>query len=85
MASIILLFPHPLGPTTALIPGLKGTVVLSVKDLNPTISMRFRNINNLVGFLAKGKGQGHYDILGKIKKVPLKIVEYRAVSLSKLF
>ncbi len=34
-ASIILLFPLPLGPTIAVIPSGKSTVVLSTNDLKP--------------------------------------------------
>ena len=35
MASLILDFPHPLGPTTAVIPSWKSMTVASAKDLNP--------------------------------------------------
>ena len=35
MASTILLFPHPLGPTTAVTPSPKFRSVLLRKDLNP--------------------------------------------------
>src|SRR3989338_5606686 len=38
IASKIFDFPHPLGPTTAVIPGSKYKVVLSAKDLNPKSS-----------------------------------------------
>src|SRR5258706_14694154 len=41
MASEILDFPQPFGPTTAVIPGSNSTRVLSAKDLNPVISRRF--------------------------------------------
>ena len=33
IASATLLFPHPFGPTIAVIPGLKSTFSLSAKDL----------------------------------------------------
>src|SRR4051812_20310662 len=35
-------FPHPFGPTTPVIPGSNSTLVLSAKDLKPTISSLFR-------------------------------------------
>ncbi len=35
IASAMLLFPDPLGPTIAVIPGEKVSSVLSAKDLNP--------------------------------------------------
>ena len=38
MASVILLFPLPLGPTTDVTPGTKSTDTRSAKDLNPAIS-----------------------------------------------
>src|SRR3990167_1248845 len=38
MASKTLLFPHPLGPTMAVMPGSKLRMVLSANDLNPKIS-----------------------------------------------
>src|SRR5437762_761677 len=41
MASEILDFPQPLGPTIAVIPGSNSTRVLSANDLKPTISRRF--------------------------------------------
>ncbi len=43
MASTILLFPHPFGPTMAVTPGLNSSLVLSAKVLNPWMSMRLRN------------------------------------------
>src|SRR5262245_64583616 len=39
-ASTTLLFPHPLGPTIAVMPSPKSKVVLSTNDLNPWISRR---------------------------------------------
>jgi hypothetical protein len=36
-----LLFPQPLGPTMAEIPGGKAILAFSKKDLNPTISIFF--------------------------------------------
>ena len=44
MASLKLLLPLPLGPTTAVRPLLKRTTVLSGKDLKPCISNDFKNI-----------------------------------------
>ena len=41
MASTILLFPHPLGPITPVIPSSKLMIVLSAKLLNPLISKLF--------------------------------------------
>ena len=43
IASVILLFPLPLGPTTAVTPGTKSTAIRSANDLKPTISNRFKN------------------------------------------
>ena len=40
-ASTILLLPHPLGPTTAQMPGGKAMVAFSGNDLNPMISSFF--------------------------------------------
>ena len=37
IASVILLFPLPFGPTTAVTPGTKSIDTRSAKDLNPTI------------------------------------------------
>src|ERR1051326_2081081 len=45
MASTILDFPQPLGPTTAVIPGSKSNLLRSAKDLKPTISKCFRYIS----------------------------------------
>ena len=42
IASATLLFPHPFGPTIAVIPPTKSTTVLSAKDLNPCNSIRFK-------------------------------------------
>ena len=42
MASVILLFPLPLGPTTDVTPGTKSTDTRSAKDLNPAISNLFK-------------------------------------------
>ena len=39
IASVILLFPLPFGPTTAVTPGTKSIPIRSAKDLNPTISI----------------------------------------------
>ena len=41
-------FPQPLGPTTAVIPGLSSMTVRSTKDLNPTISMLFKRIKAIL-------------------------------------
>ena len=46
MASEILDFPQPLGPTTAVIPGSKFRIVLSANDLNPTAFRLFRYMKN---------------------------------------
>src|SRR3990172_5260302 len=43
-ASTILLLPHPLGPTTPLIPGENSRTTLSRKVLNPLISSLFNLI-----------------------------------------
>src|SRR3954471_13808266 len=43
IASVILLFPLPLGPTTAVTPGTKSTPMRSANDLKPIISSLFRN------------------------------------------
>ena len=43
-ASEILLFPQPLGPTTAVMPFSKFSVVLSANDLNPIAFRLFRYI-----------------------------------------
>jgi len=40
MASMMLLFPQPFGPTMPLMPEEKSMTVLSRKDLNPMISSR---------------------------------------------
>src|SRR5699024_1876966 len=48
MASVILLFPLPLGPTTAVTPGTNLTSIRSAKDLKPTLSNRFKYINILL-------------------------------------
>src|SRR5699024_3765660 len=45
IASLILLFPEPLGPTTAVIPLSKVSFVLSGDVLNPCISSDFSNIH----------------------------------------
>src|ERR1043166_10006853 len=45
MASTMLDFPQPLGPTTAVIPGSKSNLLRSAKDLKPTISKCFRYIS----------------------------------------
>ncbi|EAL11448.1 hypothetical protein protein [Bacillus cereus G9241] len=47
MASVILLFPLPLGPTTDVTPGTKSTDTRSAKDLNPAISNLFKNTKGL--------------------------------------
>src|SRR5688500_12446579 len=41
IASEMLLLPHPLGPTMAVIPGLKSIATRSANDLNPYISRRW--------------------------------------------
>lgn len=51
MASVILLFPLPFGPTMAVIPSLKWIVVLSGNDLKPWISNDFRCMNSFTPFL----------------------------------
>lgn len=43
IASVILLFPLPFGPTTAVMPGTKSIATLSANDLNPFISSRFNS------------------------------------------
>src|SRR4051812_34623974 len=49
IASVTLLFPLPLGPTTAVTPGTKSIAIRSANDLNPIISSLFRNtINSLL-------------------------------------
>ena len=45
MASITLLLPQPLGPTTAVMPGGKSMTALSKKDLKPEISSFLSFIN----------------------------------------
>src|SRR5882724_5464745 len=47
-ASTMLDFPQPLGPTTAVIPGLSSMTVRSTKDLNPTISRLFKRIKAIL-------------------------------------
>jgi hypothetical protein len=47
-ASTMLDFPQPLGPTTAVIPGLNSMTVFSTKDLNPTISRLFNRIASIL-------------------------------------
>ena len=47
MASVILLFPLPLGYTTDVTPGTKSTDTRSAKDLNPAISNLFKNTKGL--------------------------------------
>src|SRR4249919_2163405 len=47
-ASTMLDFPQPLGPTTAVIPGLNSMTVFSTKDLNPTISRLFNRIISIL-------------------------------------
>ena len=42
-ASTTLLFPHPFGPRSAVIPSAKSICVLSAKDLKPKISRLFKN------------------------------------------
>src|SRR6266850_3811788 len=57
-ASTMLDFPQPLGPTTAVIPGLSSMTVRSTKDLNPTISMLFKRIKAiLIRQFCEGKSQ----------------------------
>ena len=51
IASTMLLFPQPLGPTTAQIPVEKVTVALSTKDLNPKSSSCLM----CMGLLKKGQ------------------------------
>ena len=46
-ASAILLFPQPLGPTTAVIPRSNSSFVLPAKLLNPIISIDFRYMLSL--------------------------------------
>ena len=46
MASLILLLPLPLGPTTQVIPLSNSTVTGSAKDLNPCISIFLKYIYN---------------------------------------
>jgi hypothetical protein len=45
MASITLLLPQPLGPTTAVIPAGKSMTAFSKKDLKPEISIFLSFIN----------------------------------------
>src|SRR5258708_6246289 len=40
-------FPHPFGPTIAVMPGSNSTRVLSANDLKPTISSRFNRITSI--------------------------------------
>lgn len=44
-ASVILLFPLPFGPTTAVTSSSNSIMVLSANDLNPVISIRFKYTN----------------------------------------
>src|SRR6059058_5056630 len=44
IASVMLLFPLPFGPTTAVTPRTKSTPTRSAKDLNPITSNRFKYI-----------------------------------------
>ena len=44
--SVILDLPEPLGPTTAVTPWSKTTLVLSAKDLKPWISISFKYMND---------------------------------------
>ena len=46
IASVILLFPEPLGPTTAVTLFSKSITVRSAKDLNPAISIFFKYTNS---------------------------------------
>ena len=46
MASVILLLPEPLGPTTAVTLFSKSITVRSAKDLNPAISIFFKYTNS---------------------------------------
>src|SRR6266508_1975212 len=47
-ASTILDLPHPLGPTTAVTPGVISITVFWAKDLKPTISRRFKRIGSFL-------------------------------------
>src|SRR6266508_4306762 len=47
-ASTILDLPHPLGPTTAVTPGVISITVFWAKDLKPIISRRFKRIGSSI-------------------------------------
>ena len=64
-ASVIFDFPHPFGPTIPVIGCSKEITVLSAKDLNPCISIRFKNIAHSLKVRAYyiKKGALHGEVL----------------------
>src|SRR4051794_29401980 len=47
-ASMMLDFPQPLGPTIAVMPGSKSSLMVSAKDLKPIMSRRFKCIGEVL-------------------------------------
>jgi hypothetical protein len=64
MASNILLFPHPLGPTTAEMPDGKEMTDLSGKVLKPYISSCFKRIG------CTGGGLGNFPEKRRQQRIP---------------
>src|SRR5438552_6458343 len=63
-ASPTLLFPEPLGPTTAVTPGVKRISVFSANVLKPKISSRLRYMMGVGGWeLGVGDRSGSQDPL----------------------
>ena len=58
-ASRMLLLPHPLGPTTVVMPGPKSNSVRSAKLLNPCSMIRLRNTIQNYHYLLLGQGPIH--------------------------
>src|SRR3989338_7999624 len=63
MASKILLLPHPLGPTTAVMPGSKLSTVRSANDLNPKSSsfLKYIFLSSFLGSMTLLLFQNTFD------------------------
>src|SRR5687767_3551869 len=64
IASETLDLPHPLGPTMAVTPGWKFRVVLSAKDLKPSMVKLFRYMLGVKKPQCKGSSKGQNTLYG---------------------
>ena len=79
IASEIFDLPHPLGPTTAVMPGSKFRVVLSANDLNP---MAFRLLRYIQSSLCPREcGRGDNPVNGRLGQVVFHLVIHNALGL----